>query len=83
MDQTAFLEDLDQRQNAVLDQLAELNARVEALLQECLQGREAENTVESPPKTVSSQEADAVNPSDRGAPTSRSRAAGGGRRARS
>ena len=83
MDQTAFLEDLDQRQNAVLDQLAELNARVEALLQECLQGREAENTVEYPPKTVSSLEAVAVTPSDRDAPPSRSRATGGGRRARS
>jgi hypothetical protein len=40
MDQSALLDDLDRRQNEVLDRLAELNARVEALLQECMTARE-------------------------------------------
>ena len=34
MDQSALLEDLDRRQNEVLGQFAELNARIEALLKE-------------------------------------------------
>ncbi len=40
MDQSALLEDLDLRQNGVLDRLAELNASVEALLKECLATRD-------------------------------------------
>lgn len=43
MDQAALLEDLDQRQNAVLDQLAALNASIEALLKECMTAREQAN----------------------------------------
>jgi hypothetical protein len=52
MDQAALLEDLDQRQNAVLEQLAELNASVEALLKECLSTREqaSEAVQADPPK---------------------------------
>lgn len=41
MDERALIEDLDARQNTVLDRLAELNARVESLLGECLRARDA------------------------------------------
>jgi hypothetical protein len=40
MDQRELIEDLDTRQNDVLDRLAELNARVESLLNECLAARD-------------------------------------------
>jgi hypothetical protein len=40
MDQSVLLEELDVRQNEVLDRLAELNARVEALVKECLVARD-------------------------------------------
>jgi hypothetical protein len=40
MDQRDLIEDLDTRQNDVLDRLAELNARVESLLNECLAARD-------------------------------------------
>ena len=40
MDERALIEDLDARQNTVLDRLAELNARVESLLNECLAARD-------------------------------------------
>jgi hypothetical protein len=40
MDQHDLIENLDTRQNDVLDRLAELNARVESLLNECLAARD-------------------------------------------
>jgi hypothetical protein len=40
MDQAALLDDLDQRQNAVLEQLAALNTSIETLLKECLAARD-------------------------------------------
>ena len=50
MDQAAFLEDLDRRQNAVMDQLADLNVSIEALLKECLAARDqATQTVQTDP----------------------------------
>ena len=59
MDQRALIEDLDTRQNDVLDRLAELNARVESLLNECLAARdealkaaEAEFTSPKAPRLV-------------------------------
>lgn len=36
----SLLEDLDARQDQILEALDELNARVERLLNECLSGRE-------------------------------------------
>ena len=38
-DQRSFLEELDARQDSVLEKLAELNQRVEALLSDCLANR--------------------------------------------
>jgi hypothetical protein len=40
MEHPDLIEDLDKRQNEVLDRLAELNARVESLLNECLAARD-------------------------------------------
>jgi hypothetical protein len=40
MEHSALLDDLDQRQSAVLDRLTELNEKIEALLKECLTARD-------------------------------------------
>jgi hypothetical protein len=58
MEQFALLEDLDQRQNSVLDRLSELNASIEALLKECLVARDQ-----------ACQVVDAEQPHERRAPT--------------
>jgi hypothetical protein len=76
MDQSALLDDLDRRQNAVLEHLDALNASVEALLKECLVARE--QACQSLDDTALPD----PTPSGRGAPTSRSRGAAGGRRGR-
>lgn len=39
---TSLLDELEQRQDEVLTQLDQLNARIEALLNECLQTRNPE-----------------------------------------
>jgi hypothetical protein len=37
----SLLEELDARQNEILDQLEELNARIERVLKECVPAKEA------------------------------------------
>ena len=44
--QCSLLDELDQRQNEVLDELDNLNARIEGLLEECLESRKAELAAE-------------------------------------
>lgn len=81
MDQSKLLEELDQRQNDVLDQLATLNSRIEAFLQECLAERDQAcqgTDVDAPASAPASQ----VTLSGRGARTSQSPVAAGDRPAR-
>lgn len=84
MDSSSLLDELDRRQNEVLDQLAALNARIEALVSEWTQQRAAEEaaaaTGEAEPATAAAS--GAATPSGPGVPTSRSRGGGGGRRGR-
>ena len=53
--QRTLIDDIDDRQEALLNDLATLNARVEALLNECLAAREQHRAVEEviePPSTL-------------------------------
>lgn len=45
--QLTVIDEIDNRQNEVLNQLDELNARVEQLLKECTPNREQEEAVEA------------------------------------
>ena len=60
-----LIDDLESRQNDVLDRLADLNSRVEGLLNECLQAREnrlqdaeASKPPVGPPKSAAGYAAD-------------------------
>jgi hypothetical protein len=57
MDQPTTIEELDHRQDHVLQQLAELNARVEALVGACLKERHRTNQGVNPsePTTADSE----------------------------
>lgn len=54
--QRTLIDEIDDRQEALLNDLSSLNARVEAVLNECLAAREqqrlAEEDVDDPPSTL-------------------------------
>ena len=71
MDQRDLIEDLDTRQNHVLDRLAELNARVESLLNECLAARD-EALKAAGTESSGSQATQLITRADPGGPTCQS-----------
>jgi hypothetical protein len=83
MDQRELIEDLDGRQNDVIERLAQLNSRVESLLNECLTARnQASKAVDTYSGPIIRHEASSISASailsDPSAPISQSPATGAG-----
>lgn len=60
--QASLIDELESRQNDVLDRIAELNARVEDLLNECLVARDARLKEETDREQAASMQPKSVSP---------------------